>query len=89
MSRGDRASDNPQPNQIDTVLMAQPTEEAILDEFQITVVDDEKVIRMLKRMKPKTSSGPDNIPGFLIKELATYLAPNLTLLYNTSIAVYC
>src|SRR6185436_1928882 len=40
----------------------------------------------MERIKTSTSTGPDQIPGFLLKKLAEYLAPNVAQLFNWSIS---
>ena len=40
----------------------------------------------MERIKTSTSTGPDQLPGFLLKKLAEYLAPNVAQLFNWSIS---
>ena len=42
------------------------------------------VLKLLKDIKPHKASGPDNIPGRLLKETAEELAPGLTFLFQIS-----
>ena len=44
------------------------------------------VQKLLSNLNPKKAAGPDNIPCRLLKELASELAPVLTLLFNKSLA---
>ena len=43
------------------------------------------VLKLLKDIKPHKASGPDNIPGRLLKEAAEELAPGLTFLFQISL----
>ena len=45
--------------------------------------------RLLKAVKTSTATGPDEIPGFLVKKLATAIAPALTDILNTGFDSKC
>ena len=49
------------------------------------VVEVNGVRKLLQNLNPRKASGPDKIPSRLLKELATELAPALTLLFNRSL----
>ena len=40
---------------------------------------------MLKHLKVNTATGPDDLPAFLLKNLASEIAPNIQSIINTSI----
>ena len=54
--------------------------------FQIQTLAIHDTERLLKSTKTNTASGCDDLPGFLLKRLATAIAPNLTLILNNSIS---
>lgn len=56
------------------------------EEFDITPLEVNRVVKLLQRVKTNTSTGPDDIPAFLIRTLAYSIAPNLTTLYNASLS---
>ena len=43
------------------------------------------VTKLLSDIKPYKSPGPDDIPAFLLKEVASQLAPPLTLIFQASL----
>src|SRR4051812_13540212 len=47
------------------------------DKFQISPLDVISTSNLLKRIKPNTATGPDNIPAFLIRKLAQFISPNI------------
>ena len=51
----------------------------------ITVICD-GVVKLLKNLKPNKATGPDGVPGQILKMAADELAPALTLLFNMSIS---
>ena len=53
----------------------------ILD-IEISVV---RVAHQLETLNPHKSGGPDEIPPRFLKELANYLAPSLSLIFQTSL----
>jgi len=53
--------------------------------FEILPMDCVDTQNLLRRIKSNTATGCDNIPAFLIKKLASFLAPNVTSIYNSSI----
>ena len=55
------------------------------DKFDILSLDIAQTTRLLQRVRSNSATGPDDIPPFLIRILAEYIAPNITLLYNSSI----
>ena len=48
-------------------------------------VNTKEVLKFLKDIKTHKATGPDNIPGRLLKEAADELAPGLTHLFQSSI----
>ena len=50
--------------------------------IQITVRVLEK---LLKELKPNKAQGPDNIPARIMKEMASRIAPTLTIIFQKSI----
>ena len=48
-------------------------------------VNTKRVLKLLKDIKPHKATGPDNIPGRLLKEAAEELAPGLAHLFQISI----
>ena len=48
-------------------------------------VNTKGVLKLLKDIKPHKATGPDNIPGRLLKEAAEELAPGLAHLFQISI----
>ena len=48
-------------------------------------VNTKKVLKLLKVIKPHKATGPDNIPGRLLKEATEELAPGLAHLFQISI----
>ena len=55
--------------------------------FEITPLSVSMTSNLLRRVKADTTTGPDEFPAFLIKKLAHFLAPNITLLFNASISL--
>ena len=43
------------------------------------------VIKLLKDIKHHKAAGPDNIPARILKDLASHLAPSLTIVFQASI----
>ena len=61
-----------------------------VNEYNITVMDPIKisptgVAELLSNIKPFKASGPDNIPAYLLKELASQIAPSLTVVFQASL----
>jgi len=46
----------------------------------------EEVRKLLRKVKPNKATGSDNIPGLVLRETATALAPSLCALFNASLA---
>lgn len=46
-----------------------------------------EVVRQLKRIKPNSATGPDQIPARILHECATELGPSLSSLFQTSLSV--
>ena len=59
------------------------------DSFAFQAASVNQVERLLKAVKTSTATGPDEIPGFLVKKLATAIAPALTDILNTSFDSKC
>ena len=53
--------------------------------FEILPFNCNKIEKLLQRLKVNTAAGPDDIPAYLLRRLAHFIAPNVTLLYNASI----
>ena len=49
-------------------------------------VEEDGVFKLLKDIDPNKSTGPDGIPPFILKELASEIAPILTLLFQASLS---
>ncbi len=49
------------------------------------IITEEGVRKLLANVNPSKSSGPDNIPCTILKELATELAPIVTCIFNQSL----
>ena len=49
------------------------------------LVRNEGILKLLQHINPSKSSGPDELAGKLLKELANQLAPFLTYLFNKSL----
>jgi hypothetical protein len=55
------------------------------DCFKLEQLQTSTVERMLIQIKSSTATGPDELPGILLKELAFSLAPTITRIFNASI----
>ena len=53
--------------------------------FDIHPLDCGTTEKLLSKVKANSATGSDDIPAFLVKKLAHYISPNITLLYNSSI----
>ena len=53
-------------------------------QFQFSNVDENVIRKIIKKLKPKTSSGKDSINNKMIKYLETEITPFLTLIINQS-----
>ena len=56
------------------------------DSFTFSHFSVHETERLLKSTKSDTATGCDEIPGFLLKQLSSALAPNLTIIFNTSLS---
>ncbi len=61
-------------------------ENSSVDKFSICPLDIYATARLLQQVKSDSAMGPDEIPAFMLKKLAPYLAPNVMHLFNSSIA---
>ena len=52
---------------------------------ELTITQD-GVLKLLQNINPHKATGPDQIPGKLLKELAVEIAPILTTIFTTSLA---
>lgn len=50
--------------------------------LNISIFDESEVLNILKTVKPKMTTGPDNVPAFILKDCASVLARPLTILVN-------
>jgi len=73
---------------ISTVPNVNPRSSQVSDNisFEISPVDQLSVSRLLSKVKQDTTTGPDDLPAFLIRMLAHSLAPSVTQLFNFSIS---
>ena len=55
---------------------------AVMDPIKISPTG---VAELLSNIKPFKASGPDNIPAYLLKELASQIAPSLTVVFQASL----
>ena len=62
----------------------QPTSNQRLSDIQLTVSE---VAAVLENLDPSKASGPDNIPGRLLKGTAREIAPSLCRLFNLSLSL--
>lgn len=53
--------------------------------FNIIPLDCTETARMLNTLRIRTATGPDQLPAFILNKLALELAPNLTVILNSSI----
>jgi len=56
-------------------------------EFSNVTFTPENVMKVMRKLKNKTSCGPDGLPSILFRKLASHLAMPLSLLFNNSISV--
>lgn len=49
----------------------------------------QEVLKALKNIDPSKASGPDQIPGRVLRECSAEIAPSLTRLINISLSVGC
>ena len=56
------------------------------ESFDIVPLDIRASTKLLQQVKTNSSTGPDDIPAFLIRKLANYISPNITTLFNFSLA---
>ncbi|XP_061519784.1 uncharacterized protein LOC133395103, partial [Anopheles gambiae] len=54
-------------------------------DFIIPTIDEALIARTLNDIKPSTSSGPDNIPAYILKHCRQSLAPILAKIFNDSL----
>jgi len=54
------------------------------DSFAFQAVSTYRVAALLETVKTSTATGPDEIPGFLVRKLATAMAPAISVILNTS-----
>ena len=54
--------------------------------FDLLPITQEKTLKLLRRVKTDTATGPDDVPAFIIHKLAHVLAPTITEFFNKSIA---
>lgn len=55
-----------------------------IDDIQVT---ENGVLKLLKNLNTSKAPGPDCLPNRILKELATELAPSLTLLFNQTLSL--
>lgn len=52
------------------------------DILTVTEIDVDEVVAAIRKMKPKKSSGPDEIPPYLVKGMCDVLCGPLTIIFN-------
>src|SRR3989442_2420678 len=57
-----------------------------IDKFSMCSLDIYSTARLLQQIKSDSAMGPDEIPAFILKKLAPYLASNIMHLFNSSIS---
>ena len=57
----------------------------ITSTFEFDIITNEDVLKIIKLLTAKSSSGHDNISTKLIKQIAPYISPSLTLIINQSL----
>ena len=65
------------------------TQTATDNEPHLIQTSIEEVTKKIKAVNPSKACGPDQIPGRLLKECTSELAPSLTRLINLSLRVGC
>ena len=65
------------------------TQTATDNELHLIQTSIEEVTKKLKAINPSKAYGPDQIPGRLLKECTSEIAPSLTRLINLSLGVGC
>ena len=58
----------------------------LVDGFQFESLSIGSVEKALTAISPRTAAGHDQIPGILLKNLATAIAPNITTIFNCSLS---
>ena len=53
--------------------------------MSLTSFSEIEVLKSLKKIKPKLTKGPDNIPAFIVKDCAAVFAGPLTTIFNLSL----
>lgn len=53
--------------------------------FNFSVVTNNDVLNSIKKLKPKKSTGPDNIPAYIYKGIAEFIASPLQHIFNLAI----
>jgi hypothetical protein len=57
--------------------------------FNLTSVTYDDVLKALKRLKPSMTSGPDQLPAFVIRDCASVFAKPLQMLFNLILRNNC
>ena len=65
-------------------LLTPPTCD-LSDGFEIQALSVNQTAVMLSKINQTTATGPDELPGFLLKKLSSAIAPNITKIINCSI----
>ena len=71
-----------QPNDL---ILATPSGCDPQDSFTLSEISSPDVFRSLKSMKSSSATGPDGLPGHLLKKLAPLVNNNVTKIFNASI----
>ena len=53
--------------------------------FSFNTINENDIIKILDKFKPKTSAGPDGLSMKLLKSIKEFIAPPLSLLVNQSL----
>lgn len=58
----------------------------IYDHFNLELVSEDDIFKILRSLKPKSTIGPDLIPAFILKDCASVFAYPLMLIFNLALA---
>ena len=53
--------------------------------FEFEMVTEDHILNIIRKLKPKSSSGHDNISSILLKKISEYIAPTLAIIINQSL----
>lgn len=64
----------------------EPVNSANADNIQLKKFSTEEVLKSIKKIKPKSTAGPDKIPAFILYDCAHVFCTPLTIIFNLSIS---